>query len=380
MNYLKYLAATLALTSTVTSFAAEDFVRQTDLASGVAMDTYINGPDGVGSTESDFFGANPVGASGAHYELYGIGLGDDTNLYLLDETVTGAHIPSGSVSLSSIDPYEDTVRTRADFAYKGQFSVTNIQTGDDAPLSSKYLYFERLVAEYPEGEERLPIDSAGDEQLRVVESFFINGNGSSDVTEILTELDMRVDSEGLPENYTQKGEERIRLYALPNEDLGWYVLSEKKVYVWPLAEAEIKVSFTGDQSDARLVLGTDETPEVIESTPTLFVTATDLYPLSTSFLRIYKGGKTDVITSSQSISATMAAGEYELSDYNTVVPQTMSTIVDASVLETILKPGETYTIELVTTTPFATNETVTYITFTMKENRININTNANSAE
>ena len=76
----------------------------------------------------------------------------------------------------------------------------------------------------------------------------------------------------------------------------------------------------------------------------------------------------------------MAAGEYELSDYNTVVPQTMSTIVDASVLETILKPGETYTIELVTTTPFATNETVTYITFTMKENRININTNANSAE
>lgn len=378
------LTSSILISSALYTLAVEDFVRQTDLDTNVTVDTYIDGPDGVGEEDGDFFGALPVGPKGLHYELYGLGLGDDTNLYLLDETITSAHIPSALLNVSSDDPYTTAIRTRADVGYDAQFIISGIQSGDDAPDSSKYLYFERLVAEYPEGEERLPIDGVEGDQLRVVESFFINGNGASAVTSLLPSLDMRIDDEGNAEAYTQKGEERIRIYALPNENLDWYVLSEEKVYIWPLAEADILVSSTGVAEDAVELSGEDEEGnEVIQELtyiPTLHVSASDLYPSSISSLRIYKGTQNDTPTSAQSISNDMVTGEYELSAYDTVVPQTMTTIVSSSVLEAIVAPGETYTVELITTTPFATNEIVTWITFKLPENQIKINASIHSSE
>lgn len=369
----------------VQSYAAEqedqtqDYVVQSDPTNAELFSVIsVNGPDNVGSADGDFT-SKPIFSNGAHFELWGIGLGDDTNHYLLDEQITAAHIPSATITVSSQDPYSVVTRTRADKPFMAQYTISDILSDADAPLSSKYLYFERLVGEFPEGEERPAIDDPnGEEALRVVESYFINGNGTSGLTEVETSLDMRVDEDGEALLDTQKGEERIRIYALPNENReDWFVLEEKKVYVWPIAEAQIYVSTTGESTDKRILPEVDEEnePEVLHTAPTIFVDAQNLYPSSSSFLRIYKGEKVDTVAEAEQISSTMHAGEYELAAYDTVTPQEMSSIVDSSVLEDILEYQTTYTIELVTTTPFATNETVAWTTFQTPKEGLKINAN-----
>lgn len=351
MIYKNSIAGIALLSSTLGLFAADDFVRQTDLSTDVIMDVYVAGPDGVGEEDGDVAGAMPVGASGARFQLFGIGLAPDTNLYLLDETVTGAHIPTGVIETKSADPYESVTRTRADIPFQAQLDFSNIQTDDDAPLSSKYLYVERLVVEYSSDEDRLPLSNEEGENLRVVESFFVNNNGTTAWTDIETSLQSEFE-------HKQKGEERIRIYALPNEDLTWYVIDEKTIHVWPIADATMTGSASGDLDSA-----VDLEGQKLASAPTIYISAQDLYPSSINYVRIYKGEVSDLAEGAEDL-LTIIASEYEVDEFHTVTPQDLHATIPASEIQDFVAGGGTFTAELVTRTPFNEGfERLTWATF-----------------
>lgn len=345
--------------------AADDYIVQTDLASGTVMHIYVDGPDSVGEANGIVPAIMEIGESGARFQMYGVGLAPDSNLYLLSETVVGAFMPAAEVSTWSKDPYAVVTRTRADQPFNAKMIISNLSTDPDAPDASKSVYVERLVSEYPADGERTPIDGTAD--WRVVEAYYVINNG-----ELQAELNTSLRSEFA---YKQKGEELIRIYALPDTNLGWTVIDEKKVQVWPIADGEIQGILTGSITPISLH------GLVLHEAPTIRMSVTDLYPSSQTYLQIYKGPKSDSATGIQQLPGLITANDYEPVNFNTTVPQSAIQVITADQWEEYAKEDGIYTVEIVTKTPFNNDipERLAYATFEIKRT-IKINADLHSAE
>lgn len=350
--------------------ASGDFIRQTDISTGIVRDSPIAGPDGLGTTNGSHLAVLPVGPDGARFDLFGI---KDGVAVSTAHTVSGIHIPSATIEIKSSDPYSLATRTRADVPYEAKLTFSDILEKDDytdeeydsLPLSSKFLYFERLVAEYPEGENTPTESFDPDENLRIVEAFFVQANGSMPSEP----ADWRSLETSLQSEYAhkQKGEERIRVYALPNEDLPWHILAEKKIYIWPISNAEIKVSTTGSIDDAFTLEAPGESgyPRAFSTAPALFITADDLYPSSKTTVRIYKGEKNDAIQTTEDLLSVNAA-EYDVNAVHTAVPQSIDTVIPASKINEFITEDGLYTAEIISQTPFEAFYRYTWATFEIK--------------
>lgn len=349
-------------------YAADDFVRQTDIATGVVMDVYVHGPDGIGEESGSYSAALPVGGDGARFQLFGVGLEPDETLYELADTIVGVHVPTAAITVGSEDSYAAVTRTRADKPFDATMTFGNLDAAEDAPMSSRYLYVERLCVEYAEGGDRLPVYNPDGETLRVIEAFFVQKNGELSAS-IMTSLKSDLD-------YKQRGEERIRIYALPNENLDWYPLVEKKVHIWPIADAELTGAVAGVEAAVSLH------GEVLTSVPSLVMSATDLYPSSSTYVRVYKGEVNEVAAGAENLFQTVGQ-EYAVDSFHTIVPQTVSKVISASEWEDFASEDGIYTAEIVTVTPFndGNAERLAYATFEIKrDNEIQVNGNLVDAE
>lgn len=287
-SYLSLLASSLVCAS-----SDSDFIRQTNLGTGVVSDIYVLGPDGVGSTSGRNTSTVPVDFNGLRYELYGIGKNSDgaTVPILLDETITGA-IPEGYCTITSKDTSEAAVlRTRADQPFEAQFILKNINTvSNEVSTASKYLYIEHLVSDLPESEDEISIYNPSNEDLRVVMYSINDDNGhypSSGPLSLYTSLknttDAPVSAVRVDDTVQkQKGIERFRVYALAG-DLTWYVQHEQVIHVWPETHVdEIRYSHTGNADESSLVEGV----ELKGSSPVFHINVHDIYPGSSTWVRI----------------------------------------------------------------------------------------------
>lgn len=357
------ISAALAFSQPI--HAAGDYIVQTDLTTGTVMHIYVDGPDSVGEQSGTVPAIMEIGESGAQFQMYGVGLEPDNNLYLLSETVVGAYMPAAEITTWSKDPYNVVTRTRADQPFNAKMVISNLSSDPESPDASKKVYVERLVSEYPEDAERTPIDGTTD--WRVVESYYVNNNG-----ELAAVLPTSLRSEFA---YKQKGEEIIRVYALPDSNLGWTVIDEKKVQVWPIADGEIQGIVAGGTTPVELH------GLLLNSVPTIRMSVTDLYPSSQTYLQIYKGQKSDSATGIQQLPGLITANDYEPINFNTTVPQSAVQVITADQWEEFAKDDGVYTVEIVTKTPFNNDipERLAYATFEIKRT-IKVNADLHSAE
>lgn len=346
------IATSLGITCLPFAQAAKDFIVQTDLKSGVTQHIYVDGPDSVGEKNGRVPAAMEVGESGARFQMYGVGLEPDNKLYLLAETVVGAFMPQVQITTWSEDQYQAVTRTRADEIFNSKMLFANLSTDPTAPDSSRRVYVERLVAEYPEDDARLPID--GSTNMRVVEAYYVKDNG-----ELSAQLETSLQSEFA---YKQKGEELIRVYALPDQNLGWTVIDEKKIQVWPIADGEIQGVLTGSTTPITLDGAT------LNEVPAIRMQVSDLYPTSQTYLQIYKGAKSDTAAGIQELPGKITANDYEPVAFNTTVPQSATQVISAEQWSEYAKDDGVYTVEIVTRTPFngGKPERLAYATFELK--------------
>lgn len=361
---LKTLFNTLLATAALNmnAHAAADFIIQTDIETGLTQHIYVHGPDSIGEKSGTEHAAFGIGPSGSQFKLYGIGLEPDTNLYLLDETIAGSFLPKAVVSITSDDPYNVVPRMRADQSFRAKLTFSKLLNTPEAPESARRVYVERIAAEYPEGSDRAPADRTE----RVIEAFYVDKNGELEGT-FSTSLYS-------PIPYKQKGEEFVRVYALPDSNLGWTLLDEKKVQVWPIADGEI----TGSAQTTDKFTLHDKTFTYV---PKLHMSVKDLYPTSKTYLNVYKGQKNDNPTNAQQISSQILANDYEPVAFNTIVPQSANQTIEPEIWQDFATEDGQYTVEILTETPFnqGNPQRIVYATFNLKRT-IQINAHISSVE
>lgn len=367
----------------------QDFIRQNNLGTGVISDIYVSGPDGIGEESGSSKSSLAVDQNGLRYELYGMGKNSDGEVapILLDETVTGA-IPEGYCTLTSKDTADVAVmRTRADQPFEAQFTLKNINTkSDDVSVATKYLYIEHLVSELPDSEDEISIYNPENEELRVVMYSMNDDNGSYPSSGPLSLYTSLQNTSDAPDSslragekvQKQKGIERFRVYALGGDDLAWYIQNEQIIHVWPEAHAdEITFSVSGNADDATAVDG--ET--LSSSLPTFHINVHDIYPESSTWVRIYPGEQKTSIDSDSDLFVSLVAN-YSPSDSVEITPISVTDFQLPSNLtkEMFAEPG-TFTIEVLTQTTFTENpECLKSATFTIPDNTITVNGKVTTSE
>jgi len=363
MKHLKKLLSLSLVTACIGS-AKADYVLVTNLDPAVypneSLQVELDGIDDIGSFDGSITPDFPIGQYGARYDLVSvIQMEDDDGvfrdkLFPLATTVVGPY-PTASFNTSSRDPYQE-FRTRADLRFHVSIDIDGFSTQVDAPSSMKSLYVEHLMCSYPEGQYSFsPSNPANWVAAKSQEGAWattagnyvmtnpLPENAGGDLTTSLTALPSPDDADADEETkLLQSGEERFIVYARPRVDADWVIIAEKKIRVFPTAQAEIQGSFDNFVTDG-FELKTDDAGDavLINKIPSLTAVCTGLYPASTTTLRLYKGSQL-IATSSDTIVESS-----EPKSFNTVVPQ--DGILRINNTDIIDITDGTYTVKLETT-------------------------------
>eukprot|EP00903_Cladosiphon_okamuranus_P004064 g4062.t1 len=267
-------------------------------------------------------------------------LGDDSSgsplPQLLDEQVVGTYIPGATITLNSGDPYRP-VRTRADQPYSMSVSIDRLPLPDqDIPAGvPTSVVLEKSYKIYHPTLHVPTQDGSGQGSYSDGLEFDLNGTYT------------------LPEIYQHLpgvspirviGEETFTASVRIGDPGAKATIGSATIQIWPVGTAEIQ----GIAPD-----------EVYRGVPTgIQVVLTDLYPDSVTYAQIYKG--------SQALGRTGYVIPSSVFSINTFAPQ--NTTVPLLDLENAIDGDGTYTIEVLTITPFNNRqpERVAYTTFDVK--------------
>jgi hypothetical protein len=343
----KALLAGLILAGHLPAHASVDFIEQIDLATGLVYQVYVAGPEEPGSKDGTQLSPMPVGESGSTYQLYAKGLEPDNTVYLLDEKYVAAYTPEATVTITSEDPHP-TPRTRADEPFTVDLKVAGLLApGADVPDAALNVYMQQLRMNYDAELNRTPVDGSAEEEL--TDDFFIVENSEvqrSGMTKLTSDT-----------FFKERGEEIFRAFALPDANLDWLQIASGRIQVWPIADVSITGMTTGQ--------------EITRFLPNITVTVTDAYPDSTTTVQIYKG--------SQALGSAGVEIEGSRIAFNSIVPQ------DAQILvrnwDHYAMDDGTYTIEVITATPFDNRapERLAWLTFSV-DRTIEMNGSATTSE
>ena len=341
MHYLRLLFLPLLLLS----LAPGNYLVQYNYSTDVTYVMSLSSRDSSGSVSSPL----PVPSPGACFDLYAAGGGcRDNYLYHLDTKVIGTYMPTASVSIASQDPSAD-LRTRADIPYTVTLSL---QKDLDYPYadrpdddSTTTAMFTRYGENYPEGTYR--IEQSNSRNIYEIESYeMVEGD-----------ISVTLYNSILPNNYTKAcGEETFAIYseAIEKENcrrevIIRSVLDSKTIKVWPVAEASIQGVVDGER--------------YIHALPDLSIDMVDLYPDSLTYAQLYAGSVYNAEEDETNSPPAITVLDATVRDYDTVVPQNQSIILKD--WDNVIPEDGTYTIEIVTVTPFNNGqpERLTAITF-----------------
>ena len=309
--------STLALSAAVA--APEEyvnFVRQVQSDSGVEWDVTVTPRGQMLSPEG-------VGPKGSLYRLWSLH-SLTASEYLLDEEFVSSYSPVATIEILTADPYETIPRTRVDQPFVVNIEIGGLLRPDrrgriPVAATTVHLLHEGFV--YPEGEHTLANvqDPVGEELI----SGYIKRNGVTTLRFPWTNLSG-------PDLTKLEGEEVFTVSSLEDYGVTESVLQSAKVQIWPLAEGSIG--------------GVDPTV-VYTDVPDVTVTLRDLYPDSTTHVRVYMGPP----NGSPSKSRDLPTSYVVIDD---VIPQNRTVVLDD--LDEIMEETGSYTLEVLHTTPFGT--------------------------
>jgi len=317
-----YLASLLAIWPLFVSASPEDyvnFVRQIQQDSGIEWDMGIS-PQGTK--------ISPTGVSraGSFFELWSIH-DESVSEYRLDEQYVTAYTPNARIRIRSRDRYRPIPRTRVDQPFKVYISVTGLLDESDpnyetAPDAAKWVDYTNYAFHYPEGV--YSFEGARNPEGRVVTEGYIEQTANTSITFAATNL--------TGADLTQvSGEEVFTITAQADYGVSATILDSQKIQIWPIATGTIS--------------GIDQS-RYYEEVPPISINLHNLYPDSTTYLRVYQGphrnypGKTKTVNSSFVI-------------IEDSIPRDRDLMIKA--MDTYFTEEGLHTIELLHRTPFGTD-------------------------
>jgi len=250
---------------------------------------------------------------------------------LIDEVTVGSHLPAATLNLRSEDPYNPP-RTRADRPFAMDLSIRKLaEPGDPLGGIGKVtlerdfkFYHPDLHVPYPNGAGQGSYD----------EMFEFTKNGDFSDPEIYQMLPAQSPTKAC-------GEETFTAKVPHGGNDRKTAIAASTVQIWPICDAVIEnleagKRYTGIPPHARVVCN-------------------DLYPDSVTYAQIYKG-QPALGTIGRIIGSSVVS-------FNTYAPQ--DAVVPLTVSENEVKEDGTYTIEVLTVTPFNQRkpERVAYVSF-----------------
>ena len=316
------LILAVAMPCMVSADPADDyvnFVRQIQQDSGVEWDI------GVG-TAGTKISPTGVSAEGSFFELWSVH-SLSVSEFLLDEQYVTAYTPNADINIITEDPYAAIPRTRVDRPFQVQISVRGLIDRNDpnyatAPAAAKWVDYTNYTFAYPEG--AFSFEDVEDPVGTVVTEGYMEQTASTTVTFSATNL--------TGEDLTQlKGEEVFTITAQADFGVSATILDSEKVQIWPIATGTIS-----GINPARYY----------ELVPPVSVNLVNLYPDSTTYLRIYPGESKALPSGIKTVNSSFVIIEDS-------IPQDRDLTVHN--IDDYFSEEGLHTIELLHRTPFGTD-------------------------
>lgn len=277
-----------------------------------------------------------INPNGARFELWAV---DSETLasFLLDTTYVNSYIPVAEVNISTEDPYEIIPRTRVDRPFTVEITLNGLVSDPDAPEAAQMVKLLRHVQAY-QGKGTGKNVNRGNATLISEGSLSENGDHS---------LEYPLTSIPGGDREKVRGEERFSVFSLTDENAPESILDSDTVQIWPMAGFNVE-----GISPNQLVEG---------PSPHLTVELSDLYPDSWTYLQVYQGSP------SLGTDGVLVPGSSVLVD-GTIPHDESLTVKD---LDSVVRKDGSWTLELVTVTPFGA-ERLWHTTFQVKRSvRVN---------
>lgn len=298
-----------------------NFIRQQQKTTGVVWSMPVV-PVGNGPSQL------PLEQDGALFQLWTIEQATVKD-YLLDQKLVGAYLPSAAISIRTLDPYSTVPRTRADQPFTVTYNVSGLLSGTGLPEASTRVLLEHHLANYKGEQKSIPAAQA------ISGSPFTSGylaaNGTTSQSFTVTNLKAA-------DPTLATGEEHFVIHALGDDSAQQTQLATAYVQVWPVASGAIQGIAQGER--------------VRFHAPALTVTLNDLYPRSNTWVQVYKG-EPKLNTAGTQVTGSVLVLDQDRSD---------SRVLTVSDYDTALTDDGTYTMELLTETPFGIDR-LHYLTF-----------------
>jgi hypothetical protein len=223
-----------------------------------------------------------------------------------------------TLQVGSQDPHTPP-RTRADKPFSLTFIVSHLSELVDAPEYAKTVELVRNYQLYDPATRTASADPSASGGYQDYFEFF--GNGTYYQGEVYHQLPVASSTAG-------QGKETYVAYTRPDSSGRQYQLGAAAVEIWPVARAVFK----------NITEGAKYTSLPASS----LVELTDLYPLSSTYVQIYKG-KPNLGTQGTVLQSSVRT-------YDTAVPQ--NSVASLNELDETITDDGVYTIEVLTVTPF----------------------------
>lgn len=282
------------------------------------------------------------------YSLFTI-KNEDNTPYFLDEKTVSSYHPQATVKIVSSDPYEAIPRTRVDKPFSVEYTISGLVTDDpDVQDAAKSVIFDHRHVQYPAG----GTEADSKAKYTVHDHDPVTTNGTHTLSNILSQIQ----SDNLPD---ARGEEIFTIYSNPDWGIApdASMLASARVQVWPIAKGTISgINTSLDYSKL----------------PDINVNLVDLYPSSTTYVRLYKGSPTS--TPNPDTCVKVNTSYVIIDDVKPVNRDYILTELDKKIPD-----DATYTVELIHETPFGADLLAQIYPLKIKRS-IKINGSVNSSE
>ena len=301
----------------------QNFVRQIQQGTGVVYSVNIT-PEGTAASQG------LLENGGAVFQLWTI---ESTTAkeYLLDQKLVGAYMPAANVTIQTLDPYPNRIRTRVDKPFTVKVNVSNlVTTGTNIPDAAKRVLLEHHLANYTATKTSYTLVEATSGTPKTSSSITTNGT---------TTLGFAASSLTTPSALKANGEEWFVVHALADGTITQSQIASANVQIWPYATGSIDGIISGT-----LIRG---------KAPQFTLTLKDVYPGSPVYLKV---------TPTSGGPGVHAPG----SDWCAPIEKSGSKVLTIADYDDVFTADGTYTMDLLTETPF---DTVKLATINVTVNR-----------
>ena len=318
-KHLLLLAAAAPCMVSADSTDYVNFVRQIQQDSGVEWDMNV-APNGTKISPTG------VSVAGSFFELWAIH-NRSVSEYRLDEQYVTSYTPNATITIVTGDPYLSIPRTRVDQPFQVQISVAGLIEENDpnyatAPDAAKWVDYTNYTFAYPDG--AYSFEDARNPVGTVVTEGYMEETANTSITFSATNLTG-------PDLTQVMGEEVFTITAQADYGASATILDSEKVQIWPIATGTIS--------------GVDPS-RYYEQVPPVSVSLVNLYPDSTTYLRIYPGSRKERPDGIKIVNSSFVIIEDS-------IPQGRDLTVKS--LDRYFTEEGIHTVELLHRTPFGTD-------------------------